>query len=311
MTSEKSADCFQRNLFVNANVASGFSAGVFKRSSKILIRLIPQHDQFQYLLLCKTPSSGPRSFPQEPQDTGFQSFAVSLSKKSWNTGGRCLWGEGHGSMVSTCTPQNLMKGPGIESGQAPRWGGYHGEPRHSLWRRPGKGEAFEVPGCDGDWGLHNLEEEPGAVPRLWQPEVEDGMSANPRSAVSLTTRSPSIRRGSLRRTIPLTAIPRIGGQEAVLISRASKRRRMEFFVAKECSVPQELMMMGGLFAWHVPRLLHRRDRPVQLLVVGDREGRESKPVTGHEIFAQYQKWAAQSGGAGLRKILRRGTEGCP
>ncbi|KAG0721283.1 hypothetical protein GWK47_046760 [Chionoecetes opilio] len=83
-------------------------------------------------------------------------------------------------------------------------------------------------------GLHNLEEELALFLVFGQPEVE-GLEATPCSAVSLTTRSPSIRRQASTYDSSSCHFRGLADRKSVMISRASKRQR-EFFVAKEGSV---------------------------------------------------------------------------
>ncbi|KAG0717190.1 hypothetical protein GWK47_054961 [Chionoecetes opilio] len=157
-----------------------------------------------------------------------------------------------------------------------------GSPPHSFgWL--GRGGNLRGPGCDGD-GAPQLGETWRRSASFGRRMLRTGVRALLARLCPLTTRSPSIRRQAST-TIPLLHLPRVGGQEVCPLDIKSFERRGNFFVAKEGSVAAGACDDGSLFAWRVPRLLHRENRPVQLLVVVD--GRHDRTVgQANDIFAQ-------------------------
>ncbi|KAG0692859.1 hypothetical protein GWK47_027723 [Chionoecetes opilio] len=166
-------------------------------------------------------------------------------------------------------------------------------PTHCGRLGPGEGKHSRSRAVDGDGPPKNLEEELALFLVFGQPEVEGRRERHSRSAVSLTTRSPSIG-GRPRRTIPLPATS--GGWrtgKSVLISRELRRGRGKFFVAKGGpSVAAGTCDDGRFIRLAGSGSLYRREWlyiVYNCLFVGDREG-VSRTVTGQEDLCSVQKW---------------------
>ncbi|KAG0724434.1 hypothetical protein GWK47_040570 [Chionoecetes opilio] len=120
-------------------------------------------------------------------------------------------------------------------------------------------------------GLHNLEEELALFLVFGQPEVE-GLDERHSSLGCVVDDAKSLDSAAgLDVRFLFLPLPRVGGQEVGLDIKSFEEAEGIFRGEGGQCYRRKLVMMGGLFAWRVPRSFIVENGLYNCLFVGDRE----------------------------------------